>query len=90
MQDLQWVLSGYLLTYGGFLLLGGRAADLLGRRWVFFVNPPVCALVLLAAFWLVSDDRRRARPGRFDIGGAVPPASTRRSWPPASSWPPQP
>ena len=29
-QSLQWVLSGYLLTYGGFLLLGGRAADLLG------------------------------------------------------------
>jgi EmrB/QacA subfamily drug resistance transporter len=31
-QSLQWVLSGYLLTYGGFMLLGGRAADLLGRR----------------------------------------------------------
>ena len=31
-QNLQWVLSGYVLTYGGFLLLGGRAADLLGRR----------------------------------------------------------
>ncbi|MEA2295288.1 MAG: hypothetical protein QOE86_2927 [Solirubrobacteraceae bacterium] len=31
-QDLQWVLSGYLLTYGGFMLLGGRAADLFGRR----------------------------------------------------------
>ena len=29
-QNLQWVLSGYLLTYGGFMLLGGRAADLLG------------------------------------------------------------
>src|SRR6516165_8324652 len=31
-QSLQWVLSGYLLTYGGFMLLGGRAGDLLGRR----------------------------------------------------------
>jgi EmrB/QacA subfamily drug resistance transporter len=31
---LQWVPSGYLLTYGGFMLLGGRAADLLGRRRV--------------------------------------------------------
>ena len=30
-QDLQWVPSGYLLTYGGFMLLGGRAADLLSR-----------------------------------------------------------
>ena len=33
-QELQWVPSGYLLTYGGFMLLGGRAADLLGRRRV--------------------------------------------------------
>jgi EmrB/QacA subfamily drug resistance transporter len=33
-QSLQWVLSGYLLTYGGFMLLGGRMADLLGRRRV--------------------------------------------------------
>jgi len=33
-QALQWVPSGYLLTYGGFMLLGGRSADLLGRRRV--------------------------------------------------------
>jgi MFS family permease len=34
---LQWVVSGYVLGYGGFLLLGGRAADLLGRRRVFLI-----------------------------------------------------
>jgi EmrB/QacA subfamily drug resistance transporter len=33
-QSLQWVVNGYILTYGGFLLLGGRMADLLGRRLV--------------------------------------------------------
>ncbi|MFG1808376.1 MFS transporter [Streptomyces sp. NPDC049040] len=33
--DLQWVVTAYALTFGGFLLLGGRAADLLGRRRVF-------------------------------------------------------
>src|SRR3978361_1449997 len=33
-QSLVWVPSAYLLTYGGFMLLGGRAADLLGRRRV--------------------------------------------------------
>src|SRR5215470_873030 len=32
LQNLQWVLSGYLLTYGGLMLLGGRASDLFGRR----------------------------------------------------------
>jgi EmrB/QacA subfamily drug resistance transporter len=37
-QGLQWVISAYALTYGGLLLLGGRAADLLGRRRVFTVG----------------------------------------------------
>jgi EmrB/QacA subfamily drug resistance transporter len=160
-QRLQWVLSGYLVTYGGFLLLGGRAADLLGRRrllvagtalfavcslagglaanagmlvgarvaqgigaalmapaglsilttsftegkdrtralgvwgaisgvaaatgvflggvlsqgpgwrWVLFVNIPVCAFIIVAAFRLVAGERRRARPATLDIPGAV-------------------
>jgi EmrB/QacA subfamily drug resistance transporter len=34
-QNLQWVISAYALVFGGFLLLGGRAADLLGRRRLF-------------------------------------------------------
>jgi EmrB/QacA subfamily drug resistance transporter len=160
-QNLQWVLSGYLLTYGGFMLLGGRAADLLGRRrllvagtalfglsslsagvstsegvliaarmvqglgaammlpaalsiltttfteasdrhkalgawggiaglasacgvflggvlaggpgwrWVFFVNLPVCLLVLRATFRLVPADGARARLTGFDFPGAI-------------------
>src|SRR4029450_7849672 len=37
-QGLQWVISAYALTFAGLLLLGGRAADLLGRRWVFMVG----------------------------------------------------
>src|SRR3954449_7849373 len=37
-QGLQWVPSAYLLTYGGFMLLGGRAADLLGRRRVLIAG----------------------------------------------------
>src|SRR3954468_9831016 len=44
-QDhLTWVVNSYVLTFGGFLLLGGRAADLLGRRRVFMFG-----LVLFAA-----------------------------------------
>ena len=35
---LQWVMSAYLLAFGGFLLLGGRSADLLGRRRTFMVG----------------------------------------------------
>ena len=161
-QDLQWVLSGYTVTYGGFLLLGGRLADLLGRRvilvagtavfaatailggaapnagtlvgarlaqglgaalmtpaalsiltttfntgtdrvkalgawgamgglssaiglflggvitagpgwrWVLYINPPICALVIVAAYWLVSGEApRRSRMSSFDTPGAL-------------------
>jgi EmrB/QacA subfamily drug resistance transporter len=43
-QSLQWVPSAYLLTYGGFMLLGGRAADLLGRRRVLIAGTVVIGL----------------------------------------------
>src|ERR1700742_2369578 len=45
-SQLQWVVSGYVLGYGGFLLLGGRTADLLGRRSTL--------LVALAVFTVAS------------------------------------
>ncbi len=47
--DLQWVLSAYLLSFGGLLLLGGRAADLLGRRRMFIVGTGLFALASLGA-----------------------------------------
>jgi EmrB/QacA subfamily drug resistance transporter len=47
--DLQWVLSAYLLSFGGLLLLGGRAADLLGRRRTFIVGTGLFALASLGA-----------------------------------------
>jgi EmrB/QacA subfamily drug resistance transporter len=45
LSSLQWVVTGYVLGYGGLLLLGGRTADLLGRRRVFLVALAVFALV---------------------------------------------
>jgi EmrB/QacA subfamily drug resistance transporter len=36
--DLQWVVNGYTLLFGGFLLLGGRAGDLVGRRRIFLIG----------------------------------------------------
>src|SRR4051812_12559659 len=42
-RGLTWVPSGYLLTYGGFMLLGGRAADLLGRRRVLMAGTAIFA-----------------------------------------------
>src|SRR5215469_10271334 len=48
-QNLQWVASGYILTYGGFLLLGGRLGDLLGRRRMLLAGLAVFAVSSLAA-----------------------------------------
>jgi EmrB/QacA subfamily drug resistance transporter len=48
-SGLEWVVSGYALTFGGFLLLGGRSGDLLGRRRVFMAG-----LVLFSLFSLLS------------------------------------
>ncbi|MCW2750834.1 MAG: Puromycin resistance protein pur8 [Aeromicrobium sp.] len=160
-QELQWVPSGYLLTYGGFMLLGGRAADLLGRRrvlvagivlfgiaslvggfadtsevlvasrliqgigaamtlpaalsvltttfaegsdrhtalgvwggvaglasavgvllggiitegpgwrWVMFINPVICVLLLPAVYRLIGDDRKKPSRANFDILGTL-------------------
>ncbi|MGB9185361.1 MAG: MFS transporter, partial [Solirubrobacteraceae bacterium] len=46
--DLQWVVNAYTVTFAGFLLLGGRAADLLGRRRVFVGGLLLFALASLA------------------------------------------
>jgi EmrB/QacA subfamily drug resistance transporter len=48
-QNLQWVASGYILTYGGFLLLGGRLGDLLGRRRLLLTGLAVFAVSSLTA-----------------------------------------
>src|ERR671936_502334 len=55
LQNLQWVLSGYLLTYGGLMLLGGRAADLFGRRRLLVAGTVLFAVSSLAA-GLAPDD----------------------------------
>ncbi|WP_412540364.1 MFS transporter [Longispora sp. K20-0274] len=53
-SSLQWIVSGYILGYGGLLLLGGRTADLLGRRRVFLIALAVFAAASLLG-GLVSD-----------------------------------
>jgi EmrB/QacA subfamily drug resistance transporter len=48
-EDLQWVISAYALVFGGFLLLGGRASDMLGRRRLFLIGLVVFTLASLLA-----------------------------------------
>src|SRR5689334_2390716 len=52
---LQWVITAYTLTFGGFLLLGGRAADLFGRRKLFIGAVSAFALASLACGLAQSD-----------------------------------
>ena len=47
-NDLSWVVNAYTLTFGGFLLLGGRLADLLGRRRMFMLGLVLFSLASLA------------------------------------------
>jgi EmrB/QacA subfamily drug resistance transporter len=70
-DDLTWVVNSYTLTFGGFLLLGGRMADLLGRRRMFMVGLIVFAFASLlgglaqSEAWLIA---ARAVQG---LGGAI-------------------
>jgi EmrB/QacA subfamily drug resistance transporter len=69
--DLSWVVNAYTLTFGGFLLLGGRLADLVGRRRMFMSGLVLFALASLAGgiaqseAWLIA---ARATQG---LGGAI-------------------
>ena len=69
--DLQWVVNAYTVTFAGFLLLGGRAADLLGRRRVFVAGLVLFALASLAGG--ISDSQTVLIAARAvqGLGGAV-------------------
>ncbi len=54
-SSLQWIVSGYVLGYGGFLLLGGRASDLLGRRQVFLTAVAVFGAASVVSSVLSND-----------------------------------
>jgi len=69
--DLQWVLSAYALTFGGFLLLGGRAADLLGRRRVFMVGVALFTLASLACGLSNSEGTLIAARAVQGLGAAI-------------------
>jgi len=69
--DLQWVVNAYTVTFAGFLLLGGRAADLLGRRRVFVAGLLLFALASLAGGIANSQAVLIAARAAQGLGGAV-------------------
>src|SRR5437868_365277 len=69
--NLQWVVNAYTVTFAGFLLLGGRAADLLGRRRVFVSGLVLFALASLAGGLSDSQGVLIAARAVQGLGGAV-------------------
>jgi EmrB/QacA subfamily drug resistance transporter len=70
-QGLQWVVSAYALTFAGLLLLGGRAADLLGRRRVFMVGLVVFTFASLLCGLAWSDDSLIGARALQGVGAAI-------------------
>ncbi|HEX3911390.1 MAG TPA: MFS transporter [Solirubrobacteraceae bacterium] len=70
-DDLSWVVNAYTLTFGGFLLLGGRLADLMGRRRMFMVGLVVFSLASLAGGLAQSEPWLIAARAVQGLGGAI-------------------
>jgi EmrB/QacA subfamily drug resistance transporter len=70
-ENLPWVVNAYVLTFGGFLLLGGRAADLLGRRRVFMAGLVLVAVASLAAGFAVNEGQLIAARAAQGLGAAI-------------------
>src|SRR3982751_1927033 len=70
-EDLQWVITAYAIAFGGFLLLGGRAADLLGRRRVFIAGVTVFTLASLVCGLAWSEGVLIAARGVQGLGAAI-------------------
>ncbi len=69
--NLSWVLNGYTLTFGGLLLLGGRAGDILGRRRVFLAGIGLFTLASLAGGLATSAPLLLAARAAQGVGGAL-------------------
>jgi EmrB/QacA subfamily drug resistance transporter len=70
-QNLPWVVNAYVIAFGGFLLLGGRAADLLGRRRVFMAGLVVVAIASLAAGFAATQGQLIAARAAQGLGAAI-------------------
>ena len=69
--NLQWVVTAYALTFGGFLLLGGRAADLLGRRRILMVGLATFTIASLACALATTDSVLIVMRGLQGLGAAI-------------------
>ena len=70
-SNLQWVVTAYGITFGGFLLLGGRAADLLGRRRMLMIGLSIFTAASLACALATTDSFLIAMRGVQGLGAAI-------------------
>ncbi len=70
-ENLPWIVNAYVLTFGGFLLLGGRTADLLGRRRVFMAGLMLVAVASLAAGFAATEGQLIAARAAQGLGAAI-------------------
>src|SRR5438309_4399498 len=70
-QNLPWIVNAYVIAFGGFLLLGGRAADLLGRRRVFMAGLLVVAGASLAAGFAATQGELITARAAQGLGAAI-------------------
>src|SRR3954465_10086900 len=70
-ENLQWVITAYAITFGGFLLLGGRAADLLGRPRVFIAGVALFTLASLVCGLAQNEGMLIASRAVQGLGGAI-------------------
>src|ERR687895_1099614 len=70
-ENLAWVVNAYVIAFGGLLLLGGRAADLLGRRRVFMTGLLVIAVASLAAGFSANQGQLIAARAAQGLGAAI-------------------
>jgi EmrB/QacA subfamily drug resistance transporter len=70
-ENLPWVVNAYVLTFGGFLLLGGRTADLVGRRKVFMAGLLLVAVASLAAGFSATEGQLIVARAAQGLGAAI-------------------
>ncbi len=70
-ENLPWIVNAYVIAFGGFLLLGGRAADLLGRRRVFMAGLAVVGIASLAAGFAATQGQLIAARAAQGLGAAI-------------------
>ena len=70
-EGLQWIVNGYTLTFGGFLLLGGRLGDIYGRRVIFIAGVAVFTIASLLNGLAQSEEQLVGARALQGLGGAL-------------------